>query len=264
NEGVLDLKGKVAELQVSDRFRNFGYRFVRGDADGAGMLADLHMDAELLALKFDVCDTIVSGSTYGTGSRAYVRVRWTLHRDGDSEPLYRGISAGAYDAWRPGGGTKDTILKALAAATDNLLGERTFVDVLTGSSTGPALSAAAIAASDVKLAVAYGNGTGSFRGNSEELLRSAVTVRTSRGHGSGVLIDPAGFALTNAHVVGGEAQVQVIVDDEPIPASVVRSDRRADLALLKFDAKGRRPASVARNEPHPGDPLYVVGTPLSL
>jgi len=77
-----------------------------------------------------------------------------------------------------------------------------------------------------------------------------------------VLIDASGYALTNAHVVGADPQVQVMLDDQFVDAQVVRSDRRADVALLQFDPRGHEAANVSRREPHAGDPLYVVGTPL--
>jgi S1-C subfamily serine protease len=155
------------------------------------------------------------------------------------------------------------MLKALSVATDNLLGDHAFVDQLAKTGSNRSASVAA-EISDVKLAVTYGDGNGTFRGHSDDLLRSAMTVKTMRGHGSGVLIDSTGLALTNAHVVGSDVRVQVMLDDELIDARVVRSDRHNDVALLQFDAKGHHAASVARREPHPGDPLYVVGTPLSL
>ena len=260
-EGVVDLKGKVAETMVGERFRNFGYAFVGGESSGAAALADLHLDAELVAMKLDLCDSINMGGQFGPGSRAYVKVRWTLKGDTNAEPLFRGTSAGAFDAWRPGGGTKGTILKALGSATDNLLGDRAFIDAMMDARSASTLP---MAVANFTVAATYGNGSGNFRVDSEKLLRSAVTVKTSHGHGSGVLIDAAGFALTNAHVVGSDAQVRVMLDDKMVDARVVRTDKHADVALLQFDPQGRPAAVVARGEPHPGDPLYVVGTPLDL
>ncbi|MEO6689379.1 MAG: trypsin-like peptidase domain-containing protein [Dokdonella sp.] len=262
SDGAVDLKGKVAEGAVAERFRNWGYLFVDG-SESAGSLADLHLDAELVAMKLDLCNSIAMGNTFGAGSRGYVKVRWTLRVQAGGEPLYSGVSAGSFDAWHPGGGTKGTVLKALAAATDNLLGDHAFVDVVTGVNSAHA-QAAAVPAGATKMALVYGDGSGSFRGHSDEVLRSAVTVRTSHGHGSGVLIDASGYALTNAHVVGADAQVKVMLDDDVVEARVVRTDRHVDVALLQFDPKGRKAATVAHAEPHAGDPLYVVGTPLDV
>ena len=262
SEGAVDLKGKVAEAAVAERFRNSGYLFVDG-SDGAGSLADLHLDAELVAMKLDLCNSIAMGNTFGSGSRGYVKVRWVLRAQPGGEPLYSGVSAGSFDAWHPGGGSKGTVLKALAAATDNLLGDHAFVDVVTGAGSGHGQTAA-MPVDATKMALVYGDGGGSFRGHSDDLLRSAVTVKTSRGHGSGVLIDASGYALTNAHVVGADSDVKVMLDDDVVEARVVRTDKHVDVALLQFDPKGHKAAIIAKGEPHAGDPLYVVGTPLDV
>ncbi|MFN0102219.1 MAG: trypsin-like peptidase domain-containing protein [Bryobacteraceae bacterium] len=71
----------------------------------------------------------------------------------------------------------------------------------------------------------------------------------ARGTGAGVLVDPTGFIITNAHVVGEARRVQVlfpIVTDDArrpgarlktggklIPAQIVGLDRETDLAVLK-------------------------------
>ncbi|MGH8089838.1 MAG: trypsin-like peptidase domain-containing protein [Rudaea sp.] len=258
NDGILDLKGRHAASIVAGRFRNFGYRFV-DDSESAGM-SDLLLDAELLAIKLDLCNSVQTGNLLGPGSRAYVKVRWSLHRKPGTEPVYRGISAGYFDAWHAGAETRDTLLKAIAAAADNLLGERNFVDALGTAATPEPESTLP----NASVKVTYSHSIGSFRMRSQTLLRSAITVKTTRGHGSGVLIDPAGYALTNAHVVGDEKEVKVMLDDDFVDARVVHSDRKADIALLAFDPHGHDAASIAAGEPKAGDPLYVVGTPLSL
>lgn len=263
SDEVLDLKGKRGEEVVAERFRKAGYAFAGSVEEASGMLPDLHLDAELAGLKFDVCDSIVADGRIGQGSRAYVKVRWVLRDASGGDPLFSGSSAGTFDAWRPGGGTRDTALRALGAAVDNLLGERAFVDRLLGvpaersTSKSPEVPVAPIA-------VQYGDGSGSFRDDSGALLDTALTVKTRRGHGSGVLIDNVGHALTNAHVVGTEQRVTVMLGDDAVDARVLRVDRRADVALLAIDPRGRRAASIARSEPRVGDALFVVGTPLDL
>ena len=50
-------------------------------------------------------------------------------------------------------------------------------------------------------------------------------VSPQRGSGAGVLLDPAGYIITNAHVVAGAARVQVVL---PVTA-VVGAERRSIL-----------------------------------
>ena len=78
-----------------------------------------------------------------------------------------------------------------------------------------------------------------------------ATFGTQRSSGSGVVIDPKGFIITNAHVVDGARKVQVllsprlsdrsegesIVDDRGllVGARIVGVDRETDLAVLKIE-----------------------------
>jgi len=85
--------------------------------------------------------------------------------------------------------------------------------------------------------------------------------------GSGFIIDPAGYIVTNNHVVGQAAKVQVILQDgDKYVAKIVGRDSRTDLALLKIDA-GKSLPSVAfgdSNAAQIGDWVVAVGNPFGL
>src|SRR5688572_28997992 len=57
--------------------------------------------------------------------------------------------------------------------------------------------------------------------------------------GSGAVVDPRGYILTNAHVVGGEqAQIEVhLSDGRRLPGRVVGLEAETDLALVKVEAR---------------------------
>jgi serine protease Do len=85
--------------------------------------------------------------------------------------------------------------------------------------------------------------------------------------GSGFIIDPAGYIVTNNHVVGEAAKVQVILQDgDKYAAKIVGRDPRTDLALLKIDA-GKTLPSVDwgdSNAAQTGDWVVAVGNPFGL
>ena len=73
----------------------------------------------------------------------------------------------------------------------------------------------------------------------ETLAPSVANLRVGRrGGGSGVVITPDGFVLTNAHVVGERRSPRVVAsftDGRELPAELVGSDPLTDLALLRTE-----------------------------
>ena len=61
------------------------------------------------------------------------------------------------------------------------------------------------------------------------------------GAGSGFVIDPRGYILTNYHVVEGAQSIEVVLGDQSrYPAKFIGADQRNDVALLKIDPKGKQ------------------------
>lgn len=75
----------------------------------------------------------------------------------------------------------------------------------------------------------------------------------TQGMGSGFIVSPDGYIVTNAHVVDGASEVTVkLTDRREFTAKVVGADKHTDIALVKIDAENlrrsrsaERPASVA-------------------
>ncbi|MEE4114784.1 MAG: trypsin-like peptidase domain-containing protein [Marinilabiliaceae bacterium] len=67
---------------------------------------------------------------------------------------------------------------------------------------------------------------------------SGRTERTVRGYGSGVIVSPDGFIITNNHVIEDADVVDVTLNDKrTFSAKVIGRDPSTDIALIKIDAK---------------------------
>ena len=85
--------------------------------------------------------------------------------------------------------------------------------------------------------------------------------------GSGFVIDPAGYIVTNNHVISGAASIEVTFQDGTIlPATIVGRDTDADLALLKVDAGHQLPFVHFGDSTklRVGDWVMAIGNPFGL
>jgi serine protease Do len=84
-----------------------------------------------------------------------------------------------------------------------------------------------------------------------------------RGIGSGVIISPDGYILTNDHVVNGAMQIRVTMNDRRVfPAKLVGVDKLNDLAVIKINATNL--PSIAWGDStrlHPGQTVLAFGSP---
>jgi serine protease Do len=93
------------------------------------------------------------------------------------------------------------------------------------------------------------------------------SARPEHALGSGFIIDPAGYIVTNNHVVDGASKITVTLEDgRNIPAKVVGRDPKTDLALLKIQADKPLPyvAFGDSDQAQVGDWVIAVGNPFGL
>lgn len=107
----------------------------------------------------------------------------------------------------------------------------------------------------------------------DDVLPAVVTVinrhptgtSKARTVGSGVVIDAAGYIITNAHVAGQAQTLTVsLADGTNYPAKIITLDTTQDLALLKISANA--PLPTVRwgdsNGVRMGQPVLAIGAPL--
>ena len=106
-----------------------------------------------------------------------------------------------------------------------------------------------------------------------------LLLATQRSSGSGVVVDGDGYIVTNAHVVLGAREIEVMLQPRPegpggsvlkraarpLPARLVGLDRETDLALIKVEAKGLSALSFLDSDDlRQGQIVLAFGSPLGL
>ena len=155
--------------------------------------------------------------------------------------------------------------------------------VMTASTGVPLVEAPAAAAANAPL--------GSFRQAAQKASQAVVSINTSKaadrpssndpwfrfffgdqgaapqsGLGSGVIISPDGFILTNNHVVEGASEIEVALNDSrKARAKVIGTDPETDLAILKI-ALERLPVITLGNSDalQVGDQVLAIGNPFGV
>ena len=90
--------------------------------------------------------------------------------------------------------------------------------------------------------------------------------REQRGSGSGVIIRPDGYIVTNNHVVNGATEVQVMLNNnKTYEAKVIGTDEATDVALIKIDAEGLPTIPFADSDNlRLGEWVLAIGSPYNL
>ncbi len=115
----------------------------------------------------------------------------------------------------------------------------------------------------------------------ESSLSSESLLTRQRSSGSGVIIDPEGYVITNAHVVQGALRVQVMLnagadDGSPresilksrgrvVPAAILGMDSETDLALLRIEGGNLPHLQLGDSDLlKPGQLVLAFGSPFGL
>jgi len=85
------------------------------------------------------------------------------------------------------------------------------------------------------------------------------------GAGSGFVIDPRGYILTNFHVVQEAQSIEVVLGDQSrYPAKFIGADQRNDVALIQIDPKGKKLAVLPLGDSSTlqvGQKVLAIGNP---
>jgi len=110
----------------------------------------------------------------------------------------------------------------------------------------------------------------SVAGIAARVLPSVVSIETMSSDGgatgSGFVIDPNGYLLTNNHVVADAITIKVLLNDgSEYVAKILGRDESYDLAVLKIEATGLKALQFGDSDKvQVGDPVIAIGSPLGL
>jgi len=104
-----------------------------------------------------------------------------------------------------------------------------------------------------------------FFGNQYDFFGAPRDFKQS-GVGSGVIVDPRGFVLTNNHVIKSADEIQVKLSDKRVyKGKVVGTDPRTDLAVIQINANNLPVIRLGNSDKlKVGDRVIAIGNPLGL
>jgi putative serine protease PepD len=107
----------------------------------------------------------------------------------------------------------------------------------------------------------------SLAGVAKNVMPSVVTVRVSGAIGSGFVVSPDGYVITNDHVVEGAGNTMSVAfsDGSTAGAKLVGRDPESDIAVIKVAKSGLPAVSIGNSDQLAvGDPVLAFGSPLAL
>ncbi len=102
--------------------------------------------------------------------------------------------------------------------------------------------------------------------NIPSVVSITCTLHSGTGTGTGVILSENGYLVTNAHVVEGAREIQVLLTDgRTFPAHLVGADTLSDLAVLYIATADLTPAEFGNSDQlRVGDAVAAIGDPLGI
>jgi S1-C subfamily serine protease len=100
----------------------------------------------------------------------------------------------------------------------------------------------------------------------DKSIKSVVTIRTDISQASGFFVANGGYIITNAHVMEGASEANVITYDGKVyPIYRIGGDTDIDLILLKIEETSYAPLELANSDDAKiGEKVIAIGNPLGL
>jgi S1-C subfamily serine protease len=222
---------------------------------GPGGSGDLQVGAMIRSLRLQTCTrTRVSGSN--TEGSARIEVEWQVYSSEEGKVVTRIATYGSYS-------TEDSaeriverlLIGAFKRAAQDFADDPTFLRVVK---TGDVKREVTTPLTPLSIVVPEPRQTPIARAGS-----AVVSIVVADGHGSGVLVSPDGYILTNRHVAGDSGKVRIVwANGSESSGQVLRANRKRDVALVKVDDPKAEPLSIRHEPAQLGETVFAIGTPL--
>ncbi|GAB3589466.1 S1C family serine protease [Hymenobacter daeguensis] len=259
----LDVDAEHLKADVNASLKDLGFSVPTAEGRSVfstGSSSRYTLQGEMHDVKYD----ILANSKYEAVARyethCTVEVTWKLVNQ-NRKTVFEQKTSGTSVKFENGGSAafEDAFENALFAFMGN--------SEVTTALAKPADGAAATAADDNKLeSIVMHRGTAARPAADNGVstaAKSVVIVETSDGHGSGCIISGDGYIVTNAHVVGEEETVKVLLADGlELKGKVVRVNPDMDLALVKIESDGLTAFQLpSTSTAEIGADVFAIGTP---
>lgn len=252
-----------------------GYEVAGDPRDLFGQNDDLagtryHIGARITEIQGNACHEHHFWHAYPLNSFSAefnVKVEWNLYDTLSKETIKR-ITTNGYGihADPEEQGLMLAFGDAFAAAAQALAADKEFHAFLSGENDSPGFAGGGAGTSpyDTSLIIAaVPESSRPMKESMDRTLDSVVLVRVGGGHGSGLIVDPRGYILTNAHVVGEAETVMVRLNSGiEVESEVLRRHKGRDVALIKAPLAGLIPMPLRARPAERLETVYAIGAPL--
>jgi S1-C subfamily serine protease len=202
-------------------------------------------------------ELITFGPSADNLSEGRCRVLWEIYDKRDQKIIYKGETLGYA---KTDGVNLHAFTYALMSSLRNLLASPEFVAAIERQLTS------SLRASEDSPIRFYRLGKKAEKLNIDALTKAMISIKTEKGHGSGFLINPEGYAITSYHVIANSNVLSVYLrGNKPMEAEVIRTDPEKDLALVKLRGEEYDFLFLGNaSDVKVGMDVYAIGSPLSL
>jgi S1-C subfamily serine protease len=189
---------------------------------------------------------------------AFVKVNWQVFGSLERKVVYEVTTEGSFSAKEAAPqGADRAIIGAFAAATQNLLADKGFHDLISRKGQQGSTNPSQQLQSKIWIKKVESAGT------ITQARDASITVFAGTGHGSGFIISNDGYAITNEHVVKEARFIKArLANGREVLADVIRTDSARDVALLKLRETNLPAASIHQGvPPDVGEDVFAIGTP---